>query len=108
MNGCGGDPRAPIGVVETRTFPTAPTPALAADRLNSAIFDLKLNSPPSDSGIIRIEVRDSSLEIVQEFKFSEFVGLDCGMISMNQGGMQKKRDEFIFLWVYATWLVERG
>ncbi|KAL3845984.1 hypothetical protein ACJIZ3_003387 [Penstemon smallii] len=56
MNGCGGDPRAPLGTTETRTFPEAATPALAADRLNSALFDLKSIPPPSDSGIIRIEV----------------------------------------------------
>ncbi|KAG8379150.1 hypothetical protein BUALT_Bualt07G0058200 [Buddleja alternifolia] len=56
MNGCGGDPRAPLGTIETKTFPTALTPALAADRLNSAIFDLKSNPSLSDSGIIRIEV----------------------------------------------------
>ncbi|KAL0384961.1 UNVERIFIED_CONTAM: Isochorismate synthase, chloroplastic [Sesamum radiatum] len=56
MNGCGGDPRAPLGTIETRTFPVAPTPASAADRLNSAIFDLKDNPPPSDSGIIRLQV----------------------------------------------------
>ncbi|KAK4489849.1 hypothetical protein RD792_000494, partial [Penstemon davidsonii] len=56
MNGCGGDPRAPLGTTETRTFPAAATPALAADRLNSALFNLKSNPPLSDSGIIRIEV----------------------------------------------------
>ncbi|KAL8464982.1 hypothetical protein ACS0TY_034457 [Phlomoides rotata] len=56
MNGCGGDPRAPLGINETHTFPVSPTPALAVDRLNSAIYDLKLNPQPSDSGIIRIEV----------------------------------------------------
>ncbi|KAL6583939.1 hypothetical protein OROMI_003228 [Orobanche minor] len=57
VNGYGGDPRAPIGTVETRTLPTAPTPALAADRLNSAIYELKSSvAPPFDSGIIRIEV----------------------------------------------------
>ncbi|KAK4427251.1 Isochorismate synthase, chloroplastic [Sesamum alatum] len=56
MNGCGGDPRAPLGTIETRTFPVAPTPASAADRLNSAIFDLKDNPPPFESGIIRLQV----------------------------------------------------
>ncbi|KAK6148522.1 hypothetical protein DH2020_019434 [Rehmannia glutinosa] len=56
MNGCGGDPRAPLGTVETRTLPIAPTPTVAADRLDSAIFHLKSESPPLDSGIIRIEV----------------------------------------------------
>ncbi|KAL0357506.1 UNVERIFIED_CONTAM: Isochorismate synthase, chloroplastic [Sesamum calycinum] len=56
MNGCGGDPRAPLGTIETRTFPVAPTPESAADRLNSAIFELKDNPPPVDSGIIRLQV----------------------------------------------------
>ncbi|KAL8042187.1 hypothetical protein ABFX02_09G034100 [Erythranthe guttata] len=59
MNGCGGGgnyPRSPLGIIETRTLPTAPTPLLAADRLNSAIFHLKSDSPAEDSGIIRIEV----------------------------------------------------
>ncbi|KAL6559466.1 hypothetical protein OROGR_004583 [Orobanche gracilis] len=57
VNGYGGDRRAPIGTIETRTLPTAPTPALAADRLNSAIYELKSSVAPSlDSGIIRIEV----------------------------------------------------
>ncbi|KAL0294644.1 UNVERIFIED_CONTAM: Isochorismate synthase, chloroplastic [Sesamum radiatum] len=56
MNGCGGDPRAPLGTIETRTFPTVLTPALAADRLSSAVYDLKMNTSPLESGIIRIEV----------------------------------------------------
>lgn len=68
MNGCGGDPRAPLGLLETRTFAPAPTPSAAADRLNSAIYDLKTSSPPpSDSGIIRIEV---SLLLDLTFNFS--------------------------------------
>ncbi|KAK4487256.1 hypothetical protein RD792_006139, partial [Penstemon davidsonii] len=57
MNGCGGDFRAPLDTTETRTFPTAATPELAADRLNSALFELKSNPTPFESGIIRIEVR---------------------------------------------------
>ncbi|KAL3819379.1 hypothetical protein ACJIZ3_005284 [Penstemon smallii] len=56
MNGCGGDPRAPLDTTETRSFPTAATPELAADRLNSALFELKSNPTPFESGIIRIEV----------------------------------------------------
>ncbi|KAL7098712.1 hypothetical protein ACP275_09G035100 [Erythranthe tilingii] len=60
MNGCGGDDypiRTPLGVIETRTLPAAPTPLLAADSLNSAIYRLKSSdSPAEDSGIIRIEV----------------------------------------------------
>ncbi|XP_073300742.1 isochorismate synthase, chloroplastic-like [Primulina huaijiensis] len=57
MNGCQSeDPRAPIGTIETKTFPMAPTPASAADRLNSAIYDLKSNPSQLDSGIIRLEV----------------------------------------------------
>ncbi|XP_073290616.1 isochorismate synthase, chloroplastic-like [Primulina huaijiensis] len=57
MNGCQvDDPRAPIGTIETKTFPMAPTPDLAADRLNSAIYDLKSNPSQLESGIIRLEV----------------------------------------------------
>ncbi|KZV21682.1 isochorismate synthase, chloroplastic-like [Dorcoceras hygrometricum] len=57
MNGCQiDDPRAPIGTIETKTFPMAPTPGLAADRLNSAIFDLRSNPSQLESGIIRLEV----------------------------------------------------
>lgn len=56
MNGCGGDPRAPLGLVETRTLPATPTLSVAADRLNSAIYRLKSDAPVADSGIIRIEV----------------------------------------------------
>lgn len=56
MNGCRGDPRAPLGTIETRTFPMAQTLSLASDRLNAAILDLKCNPPQIDSGIIRIQV----------------------------------------------------
>ncbi|XP_050256025.1 isochorismate synthase, chloroplastic-like isoform X2 [Quercus robur] len=56
MNGCRGDPRAPIGTIETRTFPTVPSPALAMDTLNSAISQLKSDPPPFTSGIIRLQV----------------------------------------------------
>ncbi|XP_075516496.1 isochorismate synthase, chloroplastic-like [Primulina tabacum] len=57
MNGCQvDDPRAPIGTIETKTFPMAPTPDLAADRLNSAIYDLKSNPSQLGSGIVRLEV----------------------------------------------------
>nr|XP_023875055.1 isochorismate synthase 2, chloroplastic isoform X1 [Quercus suber] len=56
MNGCQGDPRAPIGTIETRTFPTVPSPALAMDTLNSAISQLKSDPPPFTSGIIRLQV----------------------------------------------------
>lgn len=57
MNGCQvDDPRAPIGTIETKTFPMAPTPGLAADRLNSEIYDLKSNPSQLESGIIRLEV----------------------------------------------------
>ncbi|KAH7850829.1 hypothetical protein Vadar_003523 [Vaccinium darrowii] len=56
MNGCQSDPKVPIGTIETRTFPPVSTPALAMDRLNSAITEMKSEPPPSDSGIIRLEV----------------------------------------------------
>ncbi|XP_073149917.1 isochorismate synthase, chloroplastic-like [Henckelia pumila] len=57
MNGCQSeDPRAPMGTIETKTFPMAPTPSSAADRLNSAIYDLKSNPYQLESGIIRLQV----------------------------------------------------
>ncbi|KAH0662943.1 hypothetical protein KY290_030232 [Solanum tuberosum] len=57
MNGCQGDSRAPIGTVETRTLPAVSSPALAMERLNSAISDMiKSDPPPYNSGIIRLEV----------------------------------------------------
>ncbi|GAV73832.1 Chorismate_bind domain-containing protein [Cephalotus follicularis] len=56
MNGCQGDPRVPLGTNETRTFPAVACPALAMDRLNSAISELKSNPPPFTSGIIRLQV----------------------------------------------------
>ncbi|KAI6683002.1 hypothetical protein NL676_028915 [Syzygium grande] len=56
MNGCEGDPTAPIGTVETRTFPAVATPGLAVDRLSSAIAGLKASPPGLGSGIIRLQV----------------------------------------------------
>ncbi|XP_019053463.1 PREDICTED: isochorismate synthase, chloroplastic-like isoform X2 [Nelumbo nucifera] len=56
MNGCEGDPKIPIGTVETRTFPAVGTPAMAMDRLNWAISELKSDPPGFSSGIIRLEV----------------------------------------------------
>ncbi|XP_058228261.1 isochorismate synthase 2, chloroplastic isoform X1 [Rhododendron vialii] len=56
MNGCQSEPSAPIGTIETRTFPPVLTPALGMDRLNSAISEMKSEPPPFDSGIIRLEV----------------------------------------------------
>ncbi|XP_043707399.1 isochorismate synthase 2, chloroplastic-like isoform X3 [Telopea speciosissima] len=55
MNGCEGDPRTPVGTIETRTFLAVPTPALAMDHLNSAISELKSDPPTSTSGIIRLQ-----------------------------------------------------
>ncbi|KAK3024004.1 hypothetical protein RJ639_045024 [Escallonia herrerae] len=58
MNGCQGvDPKMPLGTIETRTFPAVLTPALAMDRLNSAISELKSDPTPTfDSGIVRLQV----------------------------------------------------
>ncbi|KAH7550346.1 hypothetical protein JRO89_XS13G0175100 [Xanthoceras sorbifolium] len=56
MNGCRGDPRLPIGTVETRTLAAVASPALAMDRLHSAISLLKSNPPSLTSGIIRLQV----------------------------------------------------
>ncbi|KAL6973321.1 isochorismate synthase, partial [Sarracenia purpurea var. burkii] len=55
MNGCRSDPTAPIGTVETRTFPALSTPAMAVDWLRSAVSEMKSHPPPFDSGIIRLE-----------------------------------------------------
>ncbi|KAJ4712162.1 Isochorismate synthase, chloroplastic [Melia azedarach] len=56
MNGCKADPRLPIGTIESRTFPAVPSPALAMEKLHSAISELKSNPPPFNSGIIRLQV----------------------------------------------------
>ncbi|KAL3748370.1 hypothetical protein ACJRO7_009586 [Eucalyptus globulus] len=56
MNGCEGDPAAPIGTAETRSFPAVASPGLAADRLGSAVAALKASPPVSGSGIIRLQV----------------------------------------------------
>ena len=59
MNGCQGDdhdPTAPIGTIETRTFPAVSTPALAVESLNAAIADMQSQPSAFDSGIIRLEV----------------------------------------------------
>lgn len=64
MNGCQGDSRAPIGIVETRTLPAVSSPALAMERLNSAISDMiKSDPPPYNSGVIRLEVNPPNLSV---------------------------------------------
>ncbi|XP_031252323.1 isochorismate synthase 2, chloroplastic isoform X3 [Pistacia vera] len=56
MNGCQGDSPLPVGTIQSRTLAPVPSPALAMDRLNSAISELKSNPPPLTSGIIRLQV----------------------------------------------------
>ncbi|GAB4860714.1 hypothetical protein Ancab_035877 [Ancistrocladus abbreviatus] len=56
MNGCQGDSTLPVETIETRTLPSTATLALAMDRLNGSVYKLKFDSPPSSSGIIRIQV----------------------------------------------------
>ncbi|MFQ6637587.1 hypothetical protein Gotur_012758 [Gossypium turneri] len=56
MNGCEGDPKLPIGSIETRTLTAVPSPSKAMERLNVAIRDLKCNPPPLTSGILRLQV----------------------------------------------------
>ncbi|KAF3437780.1 hypothetical protein FNV43_RR20536 [Rhamnella rubrinervis] len=56
MNGCQGGSHFPVGTVETRTFPGVQSHALALDKLNSAISNLKSQPPTSTSGIIRLQV----------------------------------------------------
>ncbi|KAI3736730.1 hypothetical protein L2E82_26714 [Cichorium intybus] len=57
MNGCQArDPRTPVGMTETRTFPSVSTPAMAMERLTSVITELGSDPPVFRSGIIRLEV----------------------------------------------------
>ncbi|KAD7480308.1 hypothetical protein E3N88_03444 [Mikania micrantha] len=57
MNGCHSrDPRTPVGMTETRTFPFVATPAMAMEQLTSAITELGFDPPLLGSGIIRLEV----------------------------------------------------
>lgn len=56
MNGCQGDPKIPIGTIQTRTFPGVSTHSLALDTLSSAISHLKSDPPPFTSGILRLQV----------------------------------------------------
>ncbi|PPR81075.1 hypothetical protein GOBAR_AA39641 [Gossypium barbadense] len=57
MNGCEGDPKLPIGSIETRTLTTVPSPSKAMERLDVAIRELKCNPPPLTSGILRLQER---------------------------------------------------
>ncbi|KAK8604157.1 hypothetical protein V6N13_096616 [Hibiscus sabdariffa] len=56
MNGCEGDPKVPVGSIQTRTLPAVPSPSMAMDHLNSAVRELKCNPPALTSGIIRLQV----------------------------------------------------
>nr|XP_043637027.1 isochorismate synthase, chloroplastic-like isoform X2 [Erigeron canadensis] len=57
MNGCQvRDPRTPVGLTETRSFPAVSTPMMAMERLNSAVSELGSGPPEFGSGIIRLEV----------------------------------------------------
>ncbi|KAK6920823.1 Chorismate-utilizing enzyme, C-terminal, partial [Dillenia turbinata] len=46
----------PLGTIQTKTLPAVLTPALAMDRLNSTICDLRSDPPPLTSAIIRLQV----------------------------------------------------
>ncbi|KAK8300081.1 hypothetical protein V6Z12_D05G363300 [Gossypium hirsutum] len=56
MNGCEGDPKLPIGSIETRTLTVVPSPSKAMERLSVAIRELKCSPPPLTSGILRLQV----------------------------------------------------
>ncbi|XP_024973384.1 isochorismate synthase, chloroplastic [Cynara cardunculus var. scolymus] len=57
MNGCQvRNPITPLGMTETRTFSPVSSPAMAMDRLNSAIIKLGCDPPVFESGIIRLQV----------------------------------------------------
>ncbi|KAL4559233.1 hypothetical protein LXL04_031368 [Taraxacum kok-saghyz] len=66
MNGCQTrDPTTPVGITETRTFPSVSTPAMAMERLSSAITELGSDPPVFRSGILRLEVPiDQQMEAI--------------------------------------------
>ncbi|KAL2892655.1 Isochorismate synthase chloroplastic [Bienertia sinuspersici] len=59
MNGCQSDLKIPLGIVETRSLVPVSSPALAMDRLSSALSELRFHLRHSNfpnSGLIRIQV----------------------------------------------------
>lgn len=65
MNGCEADHKEPLGTVETRTLSTVTSPAIATEKLITAVSNLKTEPPSFSSGIIRLQVRNSFLHFVQ-------------------------------------------
>lgn len=82
MNGCQArDPRTPVGMMETRTFPAVSTPAMAMERLGSAITELGSDPPGFGSGILRLEVIIiNSLAIICVDSFFGWIPHWCVMI----------------------------
>ncbi|KAL0704542.1 hypothetical protein Bca4012_070967 [Brassica carinata] len=56
MNGCEADHKEPLGTVETRTLSTVTSPAIATEKLITAVSNLKTEPPSFSSGIIRLQV----------------------------------------------------
>ncbi|WZZ58019.1 hypothetical protein YC2023_058126 [Brassica napus] len=56
MNGCEADHKEPLGTVETRTLSTVTSPAIATEKLITAVCNLKTEPPSFSSGIIRLQV----------------------------------------------------
>ncbi|EPS59745.1 isochorismate synthase, chloroplastic, partial [Genlisea aurea] len=76
MNGCGGERRIPLGMVETLTMPAVSTPAAAVRSLNAAVSGLKSDPPAVDSGIIRVEVPiEEHVEALEWLRCQSHVGL---------------------------------
>ncbi|MFQ6640888.1 hypothetical protein Gotur_015218 [Gossypium turneri] len=66
MNGCEGNPKLPIGSIETRTLTVVPSPSKAMERLSVAIRELKCSPPPLTSGILRLQVPiDEQIEAIE-------------------------------------------
>ncbi|KAG2319735.1 hypothetical protein Bca52824_012948 [Brassica carinata] len=56
MNGCESSHKAPLGTVETRSLSTVTSLAAAAERLITAVSNLKSEPSPFSSGIVRLQV----------------------------------------------------
>lgn len=70
MNGCEADHKEPLGTVETRTLSTVTSPAIATEKLITAVSNLKTEPPSFSSGIIRLQVRNSFLHTYATWRSS--------------------------------------
>lgn len=68
MNGCEGDPRTPLEIVQTHRLPSVASLQLAMECINSQIAELNSQPPDFRSGIIRLEVTLHSFWMMMLFK----------------------------------------